>query len=116
MPEIGIEICPVDIHSKQVKEFKIPFRHETNLVFIALGVIEDLFVHHYQTDQLVVVKGKAVLAVLQNRKYQYVVMSEDYPRVVKIPPGLPHGVINISSETCIAINSVIRHGPPHPRD
>jgi hypothetical protein len=44
-----------------------------------------LFVHHYQTDQLLVVRGTAVLIVLQNRRYEYILMSQDKPMVVKIP-------------------------------
>lgn len=30
--------------------------HETMLVQIAAGAIDDLFVHHFQTDQLLVVR------------------------------------------------------------
>ena len=113
-PIQGIEICPVD--QAGVKEFRIPSSHETNLVYIAPGTVEDLFVHHFQTDQLLVVRGKVVLVILQNRAYQYILMTEHNPQVVKIPPGIPHGAINLTSEPCVAINSVIRHGKPHERD
>ena len=113
-PTNGIEICPVD--SQGVTEFRIPSSHETNLVHIAPGTIENLFVHHFQTDQLLVVRGSAVLVVLQNRTYQYILMSECDPKVVKIPFGVPHGAVNITSEPCLAINSVIRHGPADARD
>lgn len=125
-PARGIEICPVDRpmpesvqspgDSPGVTEFRIPSSHETNLVHIAPGTIENLFVHHFQTDQLLVVRGRVVLVVLQNRAYQYIVMSESDPKVVRIPPGIPHGAINLSDEPCLAINSVIRHGAPHERD
>lgn len=115
-PSQGIEICPIDMGSVGVTEFRIPSSHETNLVHIAPGAIEDLFMHHYQTDQLLVVRGQAVLVVLLNGKYQYILMSECEPKVIKIPPGIPHGAINPGSELCVAINSVIRHGPAYERD
>lgn len=125
-PAQGIDICPVDtagrldaaggINEVGVTEFRIPFSHETNLVYVAPNTIEDLFMHHFQTDQLLVVRGQAVLVVLQNRSYQYIILSECDPKVVRIPPGIPHGAINFSATPCVAINSVIRHGAPHERD
>ncbi len=42
--------------------------HETILVQIPPNSVDDLFVHHFQTDQLLVVKGNFVLVVLQNRR------------------------------------------------
>jgi hypothetical protein len=36
--------------------------------------------------------------------------------VVKIPPGIPHGAINLSSEPCVLVNAVLRHGVPYERD
>ncbi len=113
-PAQGIEICPIDCPG--VTEYRVPSSHETNLVYVAPGTIEDLFVHHYQTDQLLVVKGKLVLAVLLNGRYQYIVMSDRHPQVVKIPPGVPHGGLNLGEEPGIAINSVIRHGPAFAKD
>jgi len=112
-PAKGIEICPVD---GTVQEFQIPTSHETNLVYIAPGTVEDLFVHHFQTDQLLVVKGRVVLTILQEGQYRYILLSDRDLQVVKIPPGIPHGAINLTTEPCIAINSVIRHGTPHMRD
>ncbi|MBW4519701.1 MAG: cupin domain-containing protein [Scytolyngbya sp. HA4215-MV1] len=112
----GVDICSVDVDVPNVTEFRIPSSHETNLVYIAPGSVEELFVHHFQTDQLLVVKGSIVLVVLQDGTYQYILMSDRHPQVVKIPPGIPHGAININAEPCVAINSVIRHGPPHERD
>ncbi|EKQ70861.1 dTDP-4-dehydrorhamnose 3,5-epimerase-like enzyme [Leptolyngbyaceae cyanobacterium JSC-12] len=113
-PTRGIEICPVD--AAGVQEYQIPTSHETNLVEIAPGTVEDLFVHHFQTDQLLVVKGRIVLTVLQEGQYRYILLSDRDLQVVKIPPGIPHGAINLTSEPCIAINSVIRHGVAHIRD
>ncbi|MDX2231414.1 MAG: hypothetical protein NW220_17395 [Leptolyngbyaceae cyanobacterium bins.349] len=43
-------------------------------------------------------------------------LSDRDLQVVKIPPGIPHGAINLTAEPCIAINSVMRHGSPHVRD
>ncbi|MGP1385428.1 MAG: cupin domain-containing protein [Thainema sp.] len=114
-PAQGIEICPVD-QALGITEYQMPSSHETNLVYIAPSVIEDLFVHHFQTDQLLVVKGHVVLAVLQNGAYQYILMRDRNPQVIKIPPGIPHGAIHLGTEPCVAINSVIRHGPPYARD
>ncbi len=113
-PAQGIDICPVDANT--APEFHIPGSHATNLVYIAPGTVEDLFVHHFQTDQLLVVKGRVVLAILQAREYRYILLSDRDLQVVKIPPGIPHGAINLTAEPCIAINSVIRHGQPHARD
>lgn len=90
--------------------------HETMLVQVAAGAIDDLFVHHFQTDQLLVVRGSFVLVVLQNRKYQYIPLSEHYPAVVTVPKGTPHGAINLSSEPCVMVNAVLRHGAICDRD
>jgi uncharacterized RmlC-like cupin family protein len=114
MPSAGIEICSVD--QAGVTEFRIPASHETNLVYIAPNTVEDLFTHHFQTDQLLVVSGSIVLVVLLNGDYHYIVMDDRHPRVVKIPPNIPHGVINLSPNVCVAVNSIIRHGAPDERD
>ncbi|HEY9902999.1 MAG TPA: cupin domain-containing protein [Candidatus Sericytochromatia bacterium] len=117
-PAKGIEICPIDL-SKEENTIGVDqplFSHETTLVTIAPNTIEDLFVHRYQTDQILVVRGTAVLVVLQNRRYQYIFLSDRQPTVVKIPPSIPHGAINLSSQPCIAVNSILRHGPAHERD
>lgn len=113
-PSLGIEICPVE--TTGVTEVLIPSSHETNLVYVRPGTIENLFVHHFQTDQLLVVKGRVVLTVLQEGQYRYILLRDRDLQVVKIPPGIPHGAINLTSEPCIAINSVIRHGAAHIRD
>lgn len=90
--------------------------HETMLVQIPPHTVDDLFVHHFQTDQLLVVKGNFVLVVLQNRQYQYLHLTEDNPQVVTIPPGIPHGAINLSDDSCLLVNAVLRHGKTHPKD
>jgi oxalate decarboxylase/phosphoglucose isomerase-like protein (cupin superfamily) len=88
----------------------------TMLVQIAAGAQDDLFVHHYQTDQLFVVRGSMVLVILQNREYQYIALSEAQPTIVQIPPGIPHGAINPNGEDCVLVNAVLRHGAPHAKD
>ncbi|MGY6529352.1 MAG: dTDP-4-dehydrorhamnose 3,5-epimerase [Cyanobacterium sp.] len=90
--------------------------HETMLVEIPAQSIDDLFVHHFQTDQLLVVKGSFLLVVLQNRQYNYIYLSEENHQVVTIPPGIPHSAINLNSDGCLLINAVLRHGKNHPKD
>jgi oxalate decarboxylase/phosphoglucose isomerase-like protein (cupin superfamily) len=90
--------------------------HETMLVEVPAGTVDDLFVHHFQTDQLLVVRGSFVLVVLQNRCYRYIYLSEDQAQVVRIPPGVPHGAINLGDRECVLVNAVLRHGPVHAKD
>ena len=54
--------------------------------------------------------------VLQNRQYKYLHLTEDNPQVVTIPPGIPHGAINLSDHSCLLVNAVLRHGETHPKD
>lgn len=96
--------------------FSLQFSADTFLYEIAPQTIDDLFCHHFQTDQLVVVRGSMVLVCLQNRQYHYIPMTHRIPQVVKIPTGVPHLVINLTSEPCWVINALIRHGVPHPKD
>lgn len=113
----GIEIFPLASVRGGMAEFYTPqSSHETMLVNVPAGTIDELFVHHFQTDQLLVVRGSFVLIVLQNRKYQYIPLSETQPTIVKIPPGVPHGAINLSPEPCVLVNAVLRHGPACDRD
>lgn len=86
------------------------------LVNLPAATTDDLFVHRYQTDQLFVVRGSFVLVILQNRKYQYIPLSKHDTKVVKIPPGIPHGAINPGSEPCVIVNAVLRHGQVDDRD
>ncbi|NDJ19034.1 cupin domain-containing protein [Myxacorys almedinensis] len=113
----GIEIIPLSSVKGGMAEFYTPqSSHETMLVNVPAGTIDDLFVHHFQTDQLLVVRGSFVLVVLQNRQYQYIPLSEAHPTIAKIPPGVPHGAINPSAEPCVLVNAVLRHGAPSERD
>lgn len=112
-----VEIYPISSVKGGMAEFYTPqSSHETMLVHVPGGTIDELFVHHFQTDQLLVVRGHFVLVVLQNRQYQYIPLSESVPKVVKIPPGVPHGAINLSAEACVLVNAVLRHGPACTKD
>ncbi|MBD2336252.1 dTDP-4-dehydrorhamnose 3,5-epimerase [Calothrix sp. FACHB-156] len=112
-----IKICQLESIKGGMVEFFTPqTSHETMLAQIAPHTIDDLFVHKSQTDQLLVVKGQVVLVSFINRQYQYIPLSEDYPVVVTIPPGVLHGAINLSSQPCLVVNAVLRHRPPQERD
>ncbi len=112
-----ISICPLSASKGGSAEFYPPqVSDETMLVQIPAATEDSLFVHQFQTDQLLVVRGQFVLVVLQNRRYHYLGLSEAYPTIVTIPKGIPHGAVNLSSEPCVLVNAVLRHGPPHPKD
>jgi dTDP-4-dehydrorhamnose 3,5-epimerase-like enzyme len=112
-----IQVRPLESIRGGMAEFYTPqTSHETMLVNIPAGTIDELFVHHFQTDQLLVVRGGFVLVVLQERQYQYIALSESVPAVVTIPPGIPHGAINLTADHCMLVNAVLRHGPTHPKD
>lgn len=113
----GIEIRQLESIKGGMVEFFTPqASHETMLVQIAPHTVDDLFVHKSQTDQLLVVKGQFVLVSLINKQYQYIPLSEDYPVVVTIPPGVLHGAINLSSQPCFVVNAVLRYRPAQERD
>lgn len=112
-----VAIKPLESTESGMAQFFTPqASHETMMVKVDAGAADDLFVHHFQTDQLFVVSGSLVLVVLQNRQYRYILLSARSPQVVTIPPGIPHGAVNLSSEPCIVVNAVLRHGEPDPRD
>ena len=112
-----VEIRPLESIKGGMTEFYTPqSSHETMLVQIPAKTIDDLFVHRFQTDQLLVVRGSFVLVVLHNRRYQYIPLSEHKPMVVQIPPFVPHGAINLSSEACVLVNAVLHDGTPQERD
>lgn len=112
-----VEVYPLTSVKGGMVQFYTPqFCHETMLVQLPAGTVDDLFVHQFQTDQLLVVRGSFVLVVLQNRRYQYIPLSESHPCVVKIPNGVPHGAINMSQEDCFLVNAVLRHGRANEKD
>lgn len=112
-----VEIRPLtSIKGGMAEFYPAQCSHETMLVQVAANARDDLFVHHFQTDQLLVVRSAFVLVVLQNRQYRYIALSEHRPAVITIPAGVPHGAINLSNEPCVLVNAVLRHGPSHERD
>ena len=112
-----IGIKPLESTESGMAQFFTPqTSHETMMVVVPAGAKDHLFVHRYQTDQLFVVSGQMVLVVLQNRQYRYVSLSAWSPHVVTIPPGIPHGAVNLSEKPCVVVNAVLRHGAPHERD
>lgn len=113
----GVEIRPLSAIKGGMTEFYTPqSSHETMLVQIPPQTIDDLFVHKTQTDQLLVVKGSFVLVILVNRRYQYIPLSDRQLTVVKIPPGVLHGAINVSAQPCVLVNAVLRHRPSIEKD
>jgi uncharacterized RmlC-like cupin family protein len=113
----GVEVHTLTSAKAGMIKFYAPqASHETMLVQIPANTIDDLFVHKYQTDQLMVVRGNFMLVILHNGKYQYIPLSHAEPKVVTIPPLVPHSAINLGSEPCMVINAVIRHGHAHPAD
>lgn len=113
----GVEIHALtSVKAGMLKLYTPQSSHETMLVQIPPNMIDDMFVHKYQTDQLMVVRGSFVLVILHNGKYQYIAMSESEPNVVTIPPLVPHAAIQLNDEPCMVINAVIRHGQPHLSD
>lgn len=113
----GIEIRRLEAVKGGMTNFYTPqSSNETVLVQVPANTVEDLFVHKYQTDQLFVVRGSFVLVVLENRRYQYIPLIDCQPTVVTVPRGVLHGAINFSSEPCVMVNALLRHGSAHERD
>ena len=113
----GVEINYLTSVKAGMVQFYTPqASHETMLVQIPPHTIDNMFVHKYQTDQLMVVRGNFVLVILHNGKYQYIPLSDSEPQVVTIPPMVPHAAVNLGNQLCMLINAVIRHGEPHGSD
>lgn len=90
---------------------------ETVLYELPANSIDDgLFCHRFQTDQLFVLRGSLILVFIQDRHHHYVLLTENVPLVVKIPPKIPHAVMNPVADCCFYLNAVIRHQLPHPQD
>ncbi len=113
----GVTIQPIESIQGGMAEFYTPqSSNETIVVKVPANVIDDLFVHKKQTDQLLVVRGSFVLVVLYNKQYQYIPLSEDVPQVAIIPRGILHGAINFENQDCLLVNAVLRNGEPSARD
>ena len=89
---------------------------QTILMKIRPGSVEDLSIYHFRTNRLHVVQGSMVLVVLRNRDYDYISLNDQERTIAEIPPGIPYGIINLSSKPCLVINSVTRHGTPGNRE
>jgi hypothetical protein len=112
-----VEVRLLDSIKGGMIEFYTPqSSHETVLAQVPGHMMDDLFVHRFQTDQLLVVRGSMVLVILQNRHYQYIPLSDRHPTVVTIPPGIPHGAINLKPDPCLLVNAVLRHGAVSEKD
>ena len=113
----GVEIHPLTSAKAGMIQFYTPqASHETMLVQIPANTIDDMFVHKYQTDRLMVVRGSFILVVLHDGKYQYISLNDREPKVVIIPPLVPHSAINLTDEPCMLVNAVTRHGEARPSD
>lgn len=113
----GVSIRALESIQGGMAQFYTPqSSNETMLVKVPANTIDDLFVHRYQTDQLMVVRGSFILVVLWDRHYQYIPLSESNPQVVTIPRKILHGAINLSQEDCFLINAVLRHGKAYEKD
>ncbi len=112
-----VEIRQLQSIKSGMAEFYTPqFSHETMLVQVPPHARDDLFVHRFQTDQLLVVRGSFVMVILQNRQYQYIPLSDRYPAVLTIPTGVLHGALSFSDEPCLLVNAILRHGPACEKD
>lgn len=115
----SIEVRPLKIVpgvGEMIEFYEPQPSSETMLVHVPPKTVNQLFSHHTHTDQLIVIKGSCILVVLHNRQYQYIALSENQPQLLKIPPNIPHAPINMSSESCICVNALIRHAPAHKKD
>lgn len=72
----------------------------------------ELLCHRKQTDQLMVLRGAIDLIVLQEGQLRRIRLREDEAAWVRIPPGVPHGAINLGRTPAVIVNAVLRHGPP----
>jgi len=89
---------------------------ETLIAEVRPSSMPELFCHRHQTDQLMVLRGSIDLVVLQNRCLRIVILREDEPTWVRIPPGVPHGAINRGPSPAVVVNAVLRHRPNDGRD
>lgn len=113
----GVTLQEIESIQGGMAEFYTPqTSNETMVVKVPANTVDDLFVHKHQTDQLLVVRGSFILVVLYDKQYQYIPLSEKFPRVATIPRGILHGAINFSDRDCLLVNAVLRHGEPQPKD
>lgn len=89
---------------------------ETLIAEVPPSTRPELFCHRHQTDQLMVLRGRIELVVLQDRQLRRITLQEDEPKWVRIPPGVPHGAINCGPIPAVVVNAVLRHRPSDARD
>ncbi len=112
-----VEILPLQRTAAGSNIFSAPqISHETLIAEVGTANNCELFCHRRQTDQLMVLRGSVDLVLLQNGGLRRIRLREDEASWVRIPPGVPHGVINHGSTPAVLVNAVLRHGPPDPRD
>lgn len=75
-----------------------------------------LSIQHFRTNRLHVVQGNAVLVVLQNCGYDYIPLNDREQTMAEIPPGVPYDIVNLSSESCLVVNSATQHGASGSRE
>lgn len=109
-PGKGLEICPVQTRPNPLDAPAI-YSQETTLITLPSGMVDDLYVHHHQTNQLFSVRGSTVIVVWQNNEYEYILLTENNPILVKIPPGVAHSYVNLTTKSCTILNSIVRYAP-----
>ncbi|MEC4803391.1 MAG: hypothetical protein SAJ12_03230 [Jaaginema sp. PMC 1079.18] len=109
-PGKGMEVCPVQTRHNPLESPGI-YSQETTLITLPSGIVNNLYVHQHQTDQLFCVRGSAVIVVWQNHEYEYILLTENNPVLVKIPPSIPHGSVNLTTKSCTLLNSIVRYAP-----
>jgi mannose-6-phosphate isomerase-like protein (cupin superfamily) len=112
-----VEILPPQCSSSGNTTFSAPqSSHETLIAEVGTDQALELFCHRHQTDQLLVLRGAIDLMVLQEGRLRRIRLREDEATWVRIPPGVPHGAINLGRTPAAIVNAVLRHGPHDPRD
>lgn len=112
-----VEIIPLQRSSSGHSTISAPqSSHETLIAEVGAESAFELFCHRKQTDQLMVLRGAIDLIVLQEGQLRRIRLREDEGAWVRIPPGVPHGAINLGSMPAVIVNAVLRHGAHHPSD
>jgi mannose-6-phosphate isomerase-like protein (cupin superfamily) len=112
-----VEILPPQRSNSGHTTFSAPqISHETMIVEVGTDQTLELFCHRRQTDQLMVLRGAIDLIVLQEGRLRRIRLREDEASWVRIPPGVPHGAINLGRTPAAIVNAVLRHAPHDPRD
>lgn len=77
---------------------------QINISNIFPGRIKAWHRHEHQTDYFCVVKGNAQVGVSEDSLHtKKIFIGEDNPIVVRIPPGVMHGIKSIGGESCTLV-------------